>query len=510
MLLTCITMELPDMQHSPTISVIVPTLNEADNIVELCNRIHRNLTEAGLAYELLIIDDHSTDDTLSRAYTSDAKPWLRTLTKAGKPGKAYSLLEGFDEASAPLLLMIDADLQYPPEAIAPMYELLQSTNADVVVSERHTNDTSVLRKLSSKVFNFIFAQMLFGIRFDTQSGLKLFRKDILKNFELTPSPWSFDLEFLVKSLENHRRILSYPIPFSERQNGLTKVKVLNVAFELAKASVVLRANTSIRSLRSGRRSNMHFVRQSLAAVVVGLSVAISGLNPQTAFADLNQISPIATVQNVVAETVEQAPIAAVDVPVPATVAPALPAVTVPEPTNTGTASILPQSVGAAPMIDVLPVEHVSSNNPLVPVSPVQSAPVAQIITQPVAAATNAVQPVQSQNSRPTSTAQVAVSQQPARQNYMIQTQSALNVSGTSNESPVLMQSASNVRPTDVPAYGPATAIRQSGVYTAIKSMGLPQILVFSLIFTGLASILTIYVLYFKNRTFSVQPIVAKK
>ncbi len=71
-------------------------------------------------------------------------------------------MQGFKKAKYDTICMIDADLQYSPEEILPMYEKMYSTNADMIITERHDNSTSALRKLSTKTFNFIFTRMLFG------------------------------------------------------------------------------------------------------------------------------------------------------------------------------------------------------------------------------------------------------------------------------------------------------------------------------------------------------------
>ena len=260
------------MKNNNAVSIIVPTLNEADNIIELVQRVDTNLKKLAVPYEMIVIDDHSTDDTVSKINELALTYNVRVVAKRGKPGKAYSLLEGFEEARNPIICMIDADLQYPPESIGDMHKLLTLTGADVVISERTKNETSFLRKLSSKTFNFLFARLLFGIGYDTQSGLKLFRKSILKDFRLSPSPWSFDLEFLVRSLENKRSIVSHSIPFTERNAGITKVKVLNVTFELAKASVLLRVNTSVQKLRAGLRANSRFVSRTFPVLLAMFSL----------------------------------------------------------------------------------------------------------------------------------------------------------------------------------------------------------------------------------------------
>lgn len=239
------------LQRQP-LSIVIPTLNEVDNIERLVKRIHFSLSKHKINYEIIFIDDHSTDGTSEIIkILNEQHPNVRVLQKIGKAGKAYSLLEGFTYAKYELVCMIDGDLQYPPEAIVPMYDLLVQQNADIVITERIDSKTSYLRKLQSKLFNLFFTRILFGINYDSQSGLKLFKKNILNTISLYPSPWSFDLEFLVRSLEQQYKVVSHKIIFSERTDGISKVNTIGTAIELAKASVALRLSSSYRAIKKG-------------------------------------------------------------------------------------------------------------------------------------------------------------------------------------------------------------------------------------------------------------------
>lgn len=259
--------------NNRAVSIVVPTLNEEENLPDLVKRIDNTLTPANISYEVVIIDDHSTDNTFEVAKELQSKYPVMTYEKRGTRGKAYSLLEGFDKCRYNTVAMIDADLQYPPEALSDMHELLSDTGADVVVTRRHDSKSSPIRKLSSYTFNLIFSKWLFGIDFDTQSGLKMFKKRVLNHFRMNPSPWSFDQEFIVRSLEHRFKILSHTIPFSERNAGATKVKLLSVTYELAKASLILRWHTSVDKMKEGSRANNRFLKRTLPLTAVSLFAA---------------------------------------------------------------------------------------------------------------------------------------------------------------------------------------------------------------------------------------------
>lgn len=255
------------MNQNQALSVVVPTLNEEGNVQKLVARIHKTLATAKIPYEIVFIDDHSTDKTVTLVHAIKKRyPFLnlRVQSKRGKRGKAFSLLQGFKAARYPLICMIDADLQYPPEAISAMYNKLNRESADIVVTERVDQKTSRVRQLSTKVFHLVFTRMLFGLPFDSQSGLKLFRKRVLGSIKLNPSQWSFDLEFLVRSRDKNYKIVNHKIAFSERFAGEAKVNVLTTTYELAKASIKLRLQ-STSSKHSGRfrLSGQHSVAAGL-------------------------------------------------------------------------------------------------------------------------------------------------------------------------------------------------------------------------------------------------------
>jgi glycosyltransferase involved in cell wall biosynthesis len=258
------------------ISIIVPTLNEAENVALLFKRIDATLTPRKIPYELIIIDDHSTDGTLEILRAAARSKHVRLFIKQGKPGKAYSLLEGFAHARFNIICMIDADLQYPPEAIAGMYADLHKKHVDIVISERVELHTPLFRRLSSKVFQFVFAKLLFGINYDTQSGLKLFRKHVIESILLTPSPWSFDLEFIVRSLEHGYTLSSRDIIFAERHSGRAKINVFKATFELAYAAIQLRRVTHTKRLKRNYKHNLEHLRSpAIAVLMIGMLAIVS-------------------------------------------------------------------------------------------------------------------------------------------------------------------------------------------------------------------------------------------
>ncbi|HSW88593.1 MAG TPA: glycosyltransferase [Candidatus Saccharimonadales bacterium] len=244
------------------ISIIVPTWNEEGNVKLLVERIHTALLGKNIGYEMIFIDDHSTDKTVRILTSLSFQYPLRIYTKRGVKGKAQSLLEGFKKAKHDVICMIDADLQYPPEAIPDMTtKVLYET--DIVIGNRIEAYTSLKRKIASKAFNLVFAKALHGFHHDVQSGLKVFKKEIIERFELNPTPWGFDLEFLIKARNAGYTISTYDIIFSQRYSGKTKIGLAKAAYETGFAALKLKfANPEIipfhPSVRAEKGNGFHF------------------------------------------------------------------------------------------------------------------------------------------------------------------------------------------------------------------------------------------------------------
>jgi len=232
-------------------SVIIPALNEAENIAQLLLRLDQTMKLAGIPYEAIVVDDRSTDATAAvvEATALDHNLPVRVLTKEGVPGKAYALREGFVAARFDVLAMIDGDLQYPPEALATMNR--QLGHADLVVADRRKSYSHAnrMRGQLSRIFTLLVT-MLFGIDTDMQSGMKMFRRKVYNGLEVHRGGWSFDLYLVTHAVSKKYKLVNVPIEFKERQSGVSKVSPLKVALELLLAALQIKLVWLTHSLKS--------------------------------------------------------------------------------------------------------------------------------------------------------------------------------------------------------------------------------------------------------------------
>ena len=121
---------------APELTVIAPTYNELDNLDELVRRLSFALQ--GVAWELIVVDDDSPDGTALRArHLGRFDSRIRVIQRIGRRGLSSACIEGMLASSAPLLAVIDADLQHDPAMLAAMLKTMEAGGADLVAASRY-------------------------------------------------------------------------------------------------------------------------------------------------------------------------------------------------------------------------------------------------------------------------------------------------------------------------------------------------------------------------------------
>ncbi len=227
------------------ISIVVPVYNEVNSVKALIHRILSTFKTSRLFYEIIFVDDNSTDGTFEKILnlTKNAKgkpnETIKLYKKIGKKGKSFSLIEGFRKSTGDVIVMIDGDLQYPPEAIPEMIAALES--ADIVVANRKHYKDSIIRKFLSNTFRTIFGRFLFGINHDVQSGLKVMISEVVDAIKFVPgSAWTFDLEFLHRAKQAGFVIRSIDILFAKREKDISKISFIKTTFEIGVNALIVR------------------------------------------------------------------------------------------------------------------------------------------------------------------------------------------------------------------------------------------------------------------------------
>jgi dolichol-phosphate mannosyltransferase len=211
------------------LSVIVPTFNEAPNIVELLTRLTRLLDEPfGDRYEIIVVDDDSPDRTWELAERLTGRcPGLRVLRRATEHGLSTAVIRGWQAARGEVLCVIDADLQHPPDITLALHAVIAS-GADMAVASRHlagggVSDWSVFRRIISRTAQLIGLVILPGVVgrvSDPLSGYFMIRRSAIEGVELNPLGYKILIEVLARG--KFPWIGEVPYIFHERAHGGSK------------------------------------------------------------------------------------------------------------------------------------------------------------------------------------------------------------------------------------------------------------------------------------------------
>ena len=206
------------------LSVLVPVHNEQDNIAPLVERICASLKDFGRPWELIIVDDGSTDATLVNARKEFAREGLdlRIVELQRNFGQAAAMQAGIDVARGRLLATLDGDLQNDPADIPAMIATLEERQLDLLCGWRKDRqDGLVLRLIPSFIANVLIRKVT-GVRVhDYGCGLKLFRTKILKQVRIMGGMHRF-IPALIASVVPTSRIDEMVVSHHPRQFGLSK------------------------------------------------------------------------------------------------------------------------------------------------------------------------------------------------------------------------------------------------------------------------------------------------
>ena len=203
---------------------MTPVYNERDNLGKFIPQLEEVLSESSMEFEIVIIDDNSPDGTGSFAEELGERFDVKVVHRAGKLGLSTAVMEGFERASGDLLVVMDADLSHPPEAIPQMVEKIRSGSAQMVVGSRYVKGGKVEnwpihRRLVSKGATLL-ARGLTKVK-DPMSGFFALERRVIDGVELNPIGYKIGLEILVKG--KYERVEEVPITFADRKAGKSKL-----------------------------------------------------------------------------------------------------------------------------------------------------------------------------------------------------------------------------------------------------------------------------------------------
>ena len=168
------------------ISVIVPLLNEAESLPELTEWIERVMTEHNFTYEIIMVDDGSTDESWSVIQALHAKnPAVKGIKFRRNYGKSAALNTAFEACEGDVVITMDADLQDSPDEIPELFRMITEEDYDLVSGWKKVRyDSKIAKNIPSKFFNWTTRKMSGIMLHDFNCGLKAYRKDVVKSIEV--------------------------------------------------------------------------------------------------------------------------------------------------------------------------------------------------------------------------------------------------------------------------------------------------------------------------------------
>ena len=204
------------------ISIVIPLLNEEESLAELYQWLTKVLSLNRFSYEIIFVDDGSTDGSwrvIMQLAEKDAQ--VRGIRFLRNYGKSQALHAGFKAAEGEVVITMDADLQDSPDEIPALYEMIIKDNYDLVSGWKKKRYDSVLAKnLPSKLFNWA-ARKTSGLTLhDFNCGLKAYKKEVIKNVEVSGEMHRY-IPVLAKNA-GFNRITEKVVQHQARKYGVTK------------------------------------------------------------------------------------------------------------------------------------------------------------------------------------------------------------------------------------------------------------------------------------------------
>jgi len=223
-----------EARAAPKLSIVIPTLNERDNIAALVESIEKTLGD--LSWEVIFVDDDSPDGTYDEVNRiAQTEPRVRCLRRVGRRGLSSAVIEGMLVANASAIAVMDADFQHDESKLPEMYRRLTEERADVVVASRYAKGGSVGdwkedRAAMSQLANR-FARAVVGHQTtDPVSGFFILHRRVLTEalYDLSQQGYKILIDILTSS-RRPLTVLEVPYTFRGRRSGDSKLSLLVVA-----------------------------------------------------------------------------------------------------------------------------------------------------------------------------------------------------------------------------------------------------------------------------------------
>ncbi|MCJ2512233.1 MAG: glycosyltransferase family 2 protein [Candidatus Thermoplasmatota archaeon] len=195
------------------LTVVIPTMNEADSIGKVIVDVQKHLSET--EYEILVVDTDSTDGTVEIAEERGAR-----VVNEPRRGYGRAYKTGFERAKGDYVATLDADCTYPAGRIPDFVRILDSGEADFIIGDRLSNLSpeamTLMHRIGNRILN-VTMRLLFRVKVkDSQSGMWVFKRELLDSLNVVSDGMPFSEEIKIEAMTKGFRVKQIPIDYQPR------------------------------------------------------------------------------------------------------------------------------------------------------------------------------------------------------------------------------------------------------------------------------------------------------
>jgi dolichol-phosphate mannosyltransferase len=229
------------LKSTRSLSVVIPAYCERENILHTLENVTRALQPLGIAHEILVVDDGSTDGTGDVVSSNLARfPNVRLLVNERNMGFGSSYRRGVDAAALDHIVMVHGDNAWGWETLRELFGHVGDADIIIGYTRRMFRSRTWQRTIISKTFTLLI-NLMTGRRLRYYNGLQIHRADVLKSLRIESSGYGFQPEVLVKGLRLTKTFLEVPMDLIERKQGESKAFRVKNVIDVARTLRRLRA-----------------------------------------------------------------------------------------------------------------------------------------------------------------------------------------------------------------------------------------------------------------------------
>lgn len=216
---------------NPELTILLPAMNEQDNVALVLPQIHETMKSLGVRYEILVVDGQSVDETPTRAAAHGARVHVQR-----QRGYGGALLEGFALARGRFIVTMDCDYSHPPSFIADLWNARHK--GAIVVASRYveggSSEAGWFRGILSRVLNATYRRTLTLPVRDVSSGFRIYDRRALAELEIESRNFDALEEILIKVYGLGWAVSEVPFRYQARATGASKARILKFGWQLLK------------------------------------------------------------------------------------------------------------------------------------------------------------------------------------------------------------------------------------------------------------------------------------